>query len=658
MNERSETQSKDGVTRSLLRNKRGSVAVYLSLAAAIFLPMAAFTIDASRYWGLNTDLKNAAEAAALAAAIAVGNDAASMEAARLAAQNAVDNYQVNANDGGELKIATDLVLFLWALPPAPETNYMDYKTTDPAEVRYVVVRTETRDISSAGMLAFAAWSDNDIDIATKTTTAMAISAKSAQICKVMPLMTCNPVETPPADWTGESGALDLCGEPGVNGCNWETYGQFLEENPQWTRRLMRIKAIGPNEEYGSGVFGLLEAIFTDKGGANAIREEFALGTPSSCIKLPSGTADVQTGQAQAIVQGLNIRWDLWQGTFGNKDRNTTNPDGSATYPVGPGVIKGYLPKVSENCDLVDPLCVDDPNSDPPVTCECTANGTFSYNHCKPTLASFDPGDTITSMGLPHDECFTVDSQEEFDAIPTNNDGHKCYMLGSNSSGTEFDDTTGGNKGFNGRYGNGHWNFLEYFAINHENLVVNPGLLNQIRSYSSDLTGDSETVSVADFNNQEPPSRYAVWLWELRQKRNADGETYDDMSGQGLLELSDPLYPDHIPMPDDAPSWSVKADGSPLEEFGEPQCQSDQNAIVGPDRMLLYIAIVNCMEYADELNNGQRAVPVNEILEAFMVGPADSSNTDHDIGALYVEPIRSLEIGAQENTVLREIIQLY
>ena len=42
----------------------------------------------------------------------------------------------------------------------------------------------------------------------------------------------------------------------------------------------------------------------------------------------------------------------------------------------------------------------------------------------------------------------------------------------------------------------------------------------------------------------------------------------------------------------------------------------------------------------------------------MTEPADSSNQDKDIGALYVEPIRSLQIGAQENVVLREIIQLY
>ena len=127
-------ESKDAAGHSLAHDKRGSVVVYLSLALAFFLPMMAFTIDATRYWGLNTELKNAAEAAALAAALAIEPSADGLEAARLAAQDAVDNYQIHSGYGDEPRIATDLVLFLWALPPAPETNYMDYRTTDPEDV--------------------------------------------------------------------------------------------------------------------------------------------------------------------------------------------------------------------------------------------------------------------------------------------------------------------------------------------------------------------------------------------------------------------------------------------------------------------------------------------------------------------------------------------
>ena len=119
----------------------------------------------------------------------------------------------------------------------------------------------------------------------------------------------------------------------------------------------------------------------------------------------------------------------------------------------------------------------------------------------------------------------------------------------------------------------------------------------------------------------------------------------------------PVVEDNIPMPDDADSYS---EGSLLEEAGEPQCQSDPDFIAGPERRLIYIAIVNCQEYADALSGGQRVVPVLEILEGFMTEAADSNAAGGyaDMGAIYVEPIRTLDVGAQENVVFREVIQLY
>ena len=108
-----------------------------------------------------------------------------------------------------------------------------------------------------------------------------------------------------------------------------------------------------------------------------------------------------------------------------------------------------------------------------------------------------------------------------------------------------------------------------------------------------------------------------------------------------------------------PSFSSQTDpyDSPLAEFGEPQCQADPFYRAGPSRRLLYIAMVNCMEYDDELNAGQRTVPIIEILEGFMTHLADPTGGP-EMGAIYLEPIRTLEIGAAENVVFREIIQLY
>ena len=61
-----------------------------------------------------------------------------------------------------------------------------------------------------------------------------------------------------------------------------------------------------------------------------------------------------------------------------------------------------------------------------------------------------------------------------------------------------------------------------------------------------------------------------------------------------------------------------------------------------------------------LSSGHRVVPILEILEGFMTEPADSNAAggNADMGAIYVEPIRTLDVGEQENVVFREIIQLY
>ncbi len=99
---------------------------------------------------------------------------------------------------------------------------------------------------------------------------------------------------------------------------------------------------------------------------------------------------------------------------------------------------------------------------------------------------------------------------------------------------------------------------------------------------------------------------------------------------------------------------------PLEEKGLPQCQSDPFYIGGPERRLIYIAMVNCNEYADELSSGQRVVPALEFLEVFLTEPADSNASagPGDLGAIYVEPVRGTGPVEQDNIVLREIIQLY
>ncbi len=598
--------------RNFLRHERGSVAVYLALGMLVFMPVMGIALDVSRFYGLNTEMANAAEAAALAAAEQMDFTDEGLVAADQAARTAVDNYLTFATDGGSSRIAIVAVQFLWALPPAGQTNYDVYATTDGADARYVRVITEARELESLAMRRFLMITGGNAAAATKITQEQAVAAKTTVVCRVMPMMMCNPIEDgfgtniDPSEYTGPA--------PG----SYDTFGEFLEANPLWTRRMFRVKFIGPGAMYEPGVAALLEPMFTAKKGAAAIENEFALDTPDACIVLDQAeVVDVKTGQAQTIVDGINVRFDVYRGKWKQK-RN------DMAYQPGPDVVKGHLPQnpsINKTCDP-DPVPYDMDVMD-------FVDGELVYTD--DFGGKISAGDPVTSLKLPQDECFNVDNQAELDAL--NAAGTNCYALGAQN----FEISPGNNKGFSGRIGNGKWDIGKYFAVNHPDIDLNnweaapnlETLLLEIRSSVEDITGDTEPVSFAN-----PPSRYAVYRWELG------------------LEPGNIVGP-RIP----APPGSLAENGI----GGNPGGQCSASPPEGTLRRMVYIAVVNCGENAEALSSGDRIVPVLEFLEVFLTEMADANNgggNGGDIGAIYVEPVRGLGAVDVDNVVMREVIQLY
>src|SRR5262245_7961148 len=84
--------------RSWLREECGAVAVYLALGTIFLFPMIAIAIDATSYYKLNTELKQAADAAALAAATKLDWTDEGLVAAEAAARNAVQNLQTRSEE--------------------------------------------------------------------------------------------------------------------------------------------------------------------------------------------------------------------------------------------------------------------------------------------------------------------------------------------------------------------------------------------------------------------------------------------------------------------------------------------------------------------------------------------------------------------------------
>src|SRR5262245_37344310 len=148
--------------RSFGRNTRASVALYVALGTMVFVPIAAIAIELSGLMALHTDMQQAAEAAALAGAKELDFTSAGMAAAETAAKGAVQNFQRTAGDAEGPEIDIPTVQFLWALPPAPQTNYELYETTDAKEARFIRTITAPRQHVSWLMRAFLLiWTGSD-----------------------------------------------------------------------------------------------------------------------------------------------------------------------------------------------------------------------------------------------------------------------------------------------------------------------------------------------------------------------------------------------------------------------------------------------------------------------------------------------------------------
>jgi len=599
--------------KSLIGSERGAVAIYMAFACTLFFPLIAIAIDVTNYFKLNTELKQAADAAALAAAVKLDFTALGLIDADNAARTAVQNFETGANDSGFSNVQIATVQFLRALPPAGNYNYSDYLTTDPAKARYVHVITESRQRDSLMYRAYAAvrfvapgnTSTVNAADAVKTTAGDAVAGKVTVACKAMPIFMCNPAEVTynPA-----------CGNPNVTQgspqSSYTSYADFLRDNPEWRRREFRIKWIGPQTAIEPGVFGLLEPITGsfNGNGANAIAHELAMVDPSTCVVIQDNELDVKTGQTQAIVDGLNTRFDVYRGTFGS---TKNNPD----YAPALNRTKGALP----------------------------ASEGGGGSACDPQEMTNTPPQV---MKLPQDSCFT------------SNPSPACGAMG----GSDPYDPQGN---YAGRYGDGQWDALTYFEVNHPRTVngtptpwtagdLDPILQWIHANYGNDYVAAGGKLDTGPISTVSPPSRWSVYRWETAGSSVGEAR----IPGEPLPPNSG--FQDRIPGAHTRLNVITKEEGRSGVN-GNQGAQCSNSTPLGPARRTLSLAVVNCCEQADQLSGGQRHVTVTEWAEAFITEPAKANNSGGntgDLGAIYVEVYDAVKPNDSDRVVLRDYVQLY
>lgn len=318
----------------------GAVSIYVALVSVVMIGFGALVVDLGRLFTLQTELQNAADAAALSGAAELDGSSTAITRARLAAKNTlISNRQTFATGGANVVIQDSDIRFLSSLPatdddPITASNL----TTDPFLAHFIEVRAPTRriDYLLAPVLRFRIGGDGTGPTSGQAD-AVAVAGYNRVTCSYPVFMMCNPQEEGPSS--------SYVGVPG---------------------EVIELKAKGGNNStWAPGNFGLIDPPGIPNAGSGDVADWIAKAGTGDCrgIEISQNTGS-STGP---VEEGLNVRFDMFTGKF-----NNTKDKGRDNIPPAPNVTKAkYLDKKKfEPIDPADGLpmpthpCFGDPN-----TCE-------------------------------------------------------------------------------------------------------------------------------------------------------------------------------------------------------------------------------------------------------------------------------------------------
>jgi hypothetical protein len=265
--------------------------------------------------------------------------------------------------------------------------------------------------------------------------ATAVATMTTSVCDIPPLYICNPFEY-------DSSGTYIGNTLQTQFNNGAFHGKMIRLHP------------GGSDTHNPGNFGFLQ--MPGSPGADAINDFFAgIGNPT-CYD--SNTVTTKTGASDAIRQGINTRFDIYEGQYAAGGANSFKP-----YPAQ-NVRKGAIPYVGPGNSGVD-YCVDQGAGGPKAKLSDDhvydiTEGRFDYNSNDDFAYGLPDNDTMVAM----------------------NNGASGAMIGSSSA----------------------WNIDRYFQVNYG---VTPG------SDAPDTTSPHPD-NVTSSRTGLPPSRYDVYLAEI------------------------------------------------------------------------------------------------------------------------------------------------
>lgn len=405
--------------RSFWADNGAAIAPLYALALFALIGVGGIAFDYARLASMDSELQNAADQAALAAATQLTR----VEGAKAAAENAALEYfsahgynkTLFANDsdvdGTAAKVVT--VEFYSNRPDAEaEANAFFVDSTDAGEgdedANFVRVVIKTRTANYALTPVVGALSGS-------ITNAAATAGMGSAVCKVPPIMICHPDPTTVIDWDDMAGI-------GI---------QATGHNPNNSNNKGGAAGNGSNTTWAPGDFGFLQINDpADNSSRNAalLKALAYVNPPLDCTLV--GENKVSTGNPQGLYDAINTRFDIYDFNS-NGGGNVLAPCISGTCPPAPNVVKDFKRANSNGANV----------------CKIHNQGwslPSAGQEFKPVIKAgstnatlFDDNGVIQLMGLPRDNC------------------HYTSYSG-----------TGLCSGGTGRFGNGVWDRADYFKVNH------------------------------------------------------------------------------------------------------------------------------------------------------------------------------------------------
>jgi Flp pilus assembly protein TadG len=346
---------------NLYRSKDGAVAPLVALTLTALIAAGGIAFDYARMASLDTELQSAADQAALAAASQLDGESGACARAVAAAQNLVSNKTYFANDLGGVAVTiadsgvctndTDIT----DDPAASVRFFQDKAGTTPADnvanAHFVEVRVNSRRANYALTAIVGAMTSGDIS-------AKARAGLGTALCKVPPLMICNPTPGTPIDWNSMRG-----------------------------RGLRAVSNQGAN--WAPGAFG-----YIGPQDANSTEKALAYQNPIFDCQGINTEEPVSTGAPTPAITAINTRFDIYDipGGGGNVLSPCLNSPGSACPPAL-NVVKDLVRPAGGACKMGNDWQLPTNRFSP-----------RAYSASDTAMTPIDADGNIDAMGLPRDDC--------------------------------------------------------------------------------------------------------------------------------------------------------------------------------------------------------------------------------------------------------------